>query len=99
MATSKDYLQYVLEQLSNFDNVSYKQMMGEYMLYIDGILVAYICDDRLLIKSHLKAIELLDECIYDKPYPGAKEMVLINDIENKEFLTRLFQEILIQLKK
>lgn len=98
MPTSKSYLDYILENLSNVDNISYKKMMGEYIIYMNGRIVAYVCDDRLLVKPTKTALEILNDCSLEAPYPGAKEMILVNELDNKEFLTNLFNSIYDELE-
>lgn len=91
MASSKEYLQFVLDQLSSLDEISFKAMMGEYILYYRGRIVGGIYDDRLLVKPVKAANELLPDAVLEAPYEGAKEMLLVDDIENRELLTELFQ--------
>ena len=91
MASSKDYLDFVLEQLSSLDDITYKAMMGEFIIYFRGKIVGGIYDDRFLVKPTKSAIELMPEASYELPYEGAKEMLLVDDIDNKEFLVKLLQ--------
>ena len=93
MATSKAYLQFILEQLSGLDGITYRQMMGEYILYYREKIAAYLCDDRLLIKPVASAVRLMPEAVYEPPYEGAKEMLLCEDVDNSEFLKELFVAI------
>ena len=74
MASSKEYLHFILEQLSDLEAVSYRSMMGEFILYYRGKIVGGIYDDRLLVKKTRSALELMPEAICDLPYEGAKEM-------------------------
>lgn len=90
MATSKGYLEFILEQLSGLDEITYRSMMGEYIIYYRGKIAAHICDDRLLVKPVKSAISLMPEASYETPYEGAKDMLLVNEVDNKEFLTELF---------
>lgn len=90
MASSKEYLDFVLEQLSGLDEITYRAMMGEYIIYYCGKIAAYVCDDRLLVKPVKAAVSLMPKALYDVPYEGAKEMLLVEDIDDKDFLTRLF---------
>lgn len=90
MASSKDYLDFILEQLSGLEEITYKAMMGEYIIYYRGKIVGGIYDDRFLVKPVKSAIELMPTATYELPYDGAKEMLLVNDVENKEFLGTLF---------
>ena len=89
LASSKEFLQYVLEQLSDLDDISYRPMMGEYIIYYRGKIVGGIYDDRLLVKKTKSALELMPAAICVFPYEGAKEMLLVDEIDNKELLTKL----------
>lgn len=96
MPTSKDYLNFVLEQLAALGDVSVRPMMGEYVLYYAGKVVGGIYDDRLLVKPTPSALALLREddreIIYDLPYPGAKEL-LVPDVDDRERTCRLISAI------
>ena len=91
MASSKDYLEFVLEQLSELDDISYKAMMGEYIIYYRGKIVGGIYDDRFLVKPTKSAKALMPEADLELPYEGAKEMLLVDDIDNREFLRTLLE--------
>ena len=91
MASSKEYLEFVLEQLSELDDISYRAMMGEYIIYYRGKVVGGIYDDRFLVKNIKTAADLMPEAALELPYDGAKEMLLVDDIENKEFLRELLE--------
>ena len=93
MASSKEYVNFVLEQLSELDEVTYRAMMGEYVIYYRGKIVGGIYDDRLLVKPVKSAIALMPNAIYELPYDGAKEMLLVDDVDSKEFLSKLFCEM------
>ena len=90
MASSKEYLEFILEQLAESEETTYRAMMGEYILYYRGKIVGGIYDDRLLIKPVKSAISLMPDATYELPYEGAKEMLLVDDVDNKDFLTQLF---------
>ena len=90
MASSKDYLDYILEQLSELDEITYRAMMGEYIIYYRGKIVGGIFDDRLLVKPVKSAFALMPDVTFELPYEGAKEMLLVNDVDNREFLVELF---------
>ena len=90
MASSKEYLNFVLEQLSEVENVRYRAMMGEYILYYREKVIGGIYDDRFLVKAVKLAKELMPNALHEIPYEGAKEMLLVDDVENKEFLKNLF---------
>lgn len=91
MATSKEYLNFILEQLSELDEITHRSMMGEYIIYYRGKIAAYICDDRLLVKPVEAAKLLMPNAFYEPPYDGAKDMLLVEEVDNKEFLTKLFE--------
>lgn len=91
MASSKAYLDFILEQLSELEEITYRAMMGEYIVYYRGKIVGGIYDDRLLVKPVKSAISLMPTATYELPYDGAKEMLLVDDVDNKALLTSLFQ--------
>ena len=91
MASSRDFLNFILEQLSDLDEITYKSMMGEFMLYYRGKLVGGIYDDRLLVKPVKSAIEYMPQATYSLPYEGAKEMLLVDNVDDKEYLCGLFE--------
>lgn len=93
MSSSKDYLSFILEQLSNLDEISYRSMMGEYILYYNGKIVGGIYDDRLLVKPVNAAKELMSNAKYELPYEGAKKMLLVDEVEDKCFLKSLFDAV------
>ena len=90
MASRKEYLDFILEQLSELEEIAYRAMMGEYIIYYRGKSIGGIYDDRLLVKPVKSAILLMPDANYELPYEGAKEMLLVNDVDSKDFLTRLF---------
>ena len=90
MASSKDYLDFVLDQLSLLHPISYKAMMGEYILYYRGKIVGGIYDDRLLVKPTASAKRLMPDAPEEIPYEGAKPMLLVEEIDDREFLRDLF---------
>ena len=90
MASHKEYLDFILEQISEPEEITYRAMMGEYIIYYRGEIVGGIYDDRLLVKPVKSAISLMPDANYELPYEGAKEMLLVNDVDSKDFLTRLF---------
>lgn len=90
MATGKEYLEFILGQLSDLEEINYRAMMGEYIIYYRGKIVGGIYDDRLLVKPVKSAISYMPTASYLPPYDGAKEMLLVEDVDNKDFLTGLF---------
>lgn len=91
MASSKEYLDFILEQLSELDDVTYHAMMGEYIIYYRGKIVGGIYDDRLLVKLTKSAVALTPDADRELPYEGAKKMLLVDNVENKEFLRELLE--------
>ena len=89
MASDREYLDFILEQLSGLDGITYKQMMGEYILYYHGKIIGGIYDNRFLVKPTKSAAERMPDADRELPYEGAKEMLLVNNVDNREFLTEL----------
>lgn len=90
MASTKEYLDFVLEQLSLLDEISWRAMMGEFIIYYRGKIIGGIYDNRFLVKNVKSAREKMPEAVLELPYEGAKEMLLVDDIENRDFLRELF---------
>ena len=99
MASSKDYLEFTLDCLSDVGDITFRQMMGEYILYYKGRIFGGIYDNRFLVKPLKAALNMIDNPIYQAPYPGGKDMILIEDMENKEFLCDLINAMYPELKK
>ena len=91
MASSKEYLDFILERLSELDDVTYRAMMGEYIIYYRGKIVGGIYDDRFLVKPTKSAVTMMPNADMELPYEGAKEMLLVDDVDNKEFLRELLE--------
>lgn len=91
MASSKEYLNFILEQLSELEDITYRAMMGEFILYYRGKIVGGIYDDRLLVKPIKSAIAYMGTVSYELPYEGAKEMILVDEVDSREYLTGLFE--------
>ncbi len=91
MPSSKEYLNFITEQLSELEDIAYKPMMGEFLIYYRGKLVGGIYDDRLLVKPVKSAQSYLPQAEYSLPYEGAKEMLLVDNVDDKAFLTGLFE--------
>jgi TfoX/Sxy family transcriptional regulator of competence genes len=90
MASTKDYLEFVLDCLSGLDEVTYRPMMGEYIIYYKGKIIGGIYDNRFLVKPVRSAKALLPGAPLELPYEGAKEMLLVEDIEDTELMAELF---------
>ena len=93
MASGKEYLEYVLEQLSETEAVRYRPMMGEYLIYCRDKLVGGVYDDRFLVKPTRSALALLPDAPREEPYPGGKAMLLVTEMENKSFLRELLEAV------
>ena len=93
MASGKEYLFYVLEQLSETEGISYRAMMGEFILYYRGKVFGGIYDNRFLVKPTESAVAMMPQARYELPYEGGKEMLLVDDLENKDFLRKLLEKI------
>ena len=97
MASSKEYLNYILEHLSDLEDISYRAMMGEYIIYYQGKIIGGIYDDRFLVKPVRAAQKLLPDARYELPYEGAKEMLLVGETDSKDFLSKLFKAMVSEL--
>ena len=89
MASTREYLDFILEQLSAIDGITSRLMMGEYILYLKGRIIGGIYDDRFLIKPTRSAKALMPEAVMERPYEGAKEMLLVDNVDNRDFLAQL----------
>lgn len=91
MPSSKEYLQFVLEQLSGLEEITYRAMMGEFILYYRGKVVGGIYDNRLLVKPVKAAVAYMPTATYELPYQGAKQMLLVDEVDNREYLAGLLE--------
>lgn len=91
MASSREYLQFILEQLFGLEDIRYRAMMGEYILYYKDRVAGGIYDDRLLVKAVPSAVSYMNDVQYEIPYEGAKEMLLVDNVDNREYLKGLFE--------
>ena len=89
MASSKEYLEFILEQLHELEDITYRAMMGEYIIYYRGRIAAYICDNRFLAKPVPAAQAMLPNAPYEAPYEGAKDMILVEEADDSEFMCSL----------
>lgn len=103
MASTKDYLDFILEQLSELDSITYRAMMGEFIIYHQGKIVGGIYDNRFLVKPTKSARAMMPEASPELPYDGAKEMLLVNNVEDrfflKKLLTAMYEELPAQKKR
>ena len=97
MASSKECLDFILEQLSELDDVSHRAMMGEYIIYYRGKVVGGIYDDRFLVKPTKSAAAMMPNADVELPYDGAKEMLLVDNVDNKDFLRELLEAMYAEL--
>lgn len=97
MASSREYSNFIKEQLSELEEITFRQMMGEYIIYYRGKIAAYIYDDRLLAKPVPSAAKMMPDAPYEPPYDGAKDMILVENVDDKDFLTKLFRAIYYEL--
>ncbi|MCR4918139.1 MAG: TfoX/Sxy family protein [Alphaproteobacteria bacterium] len=93
MASSKDFLDFVLEQLSDLLGIDYRAMMGEYIIYYQGKVIGGIYDNRLLIKPTASALKIISKPQMEIPYKNASPMIMITDIENRDLLVHLFNAV------
>ena len=93
MASTREYLDFVLEQLSGLDELSSRAMMGEYILYYRGKIFGGIYDDRLLVKPVPMALRLMPDAEMELPYDGAKEMILVDNVDDRQFLYELVKSM------
>ena len=97
MASSKEYLDYILDQLSELDGISHRAMMGEYIIYYRGRIIGGIYDDRFLVKPTKTAMAMMSDADMEIPYEGAKGMLLVDDVDNKDFLRELLETMYSEL--
>lgn len=93
MASTKEYFDFVMEQLSGLDEVSSRAMMGEFILYYRGRIFGGIYDDRLLVKPVPVALRLMPDAEMERPYDGAKEMILVDNVDDRQFLCELVENM------
>ena len=94
MASSKDYLAFLLDQFPDDGSVTYKPMMGEFLLYYRGKLFGGIYDNRFLLKPTKAILSFLPDAKRELPYTGAKEMLLVENVDDRDFLAELLKAIM-----
>lgn len=97
MPSSKEYLDFVLEQLSGLDGITYRAMMGEYIMYLHGKIIGGIYDNRFLVKPTKSAKEMMPNAPLEQPYEGAKPMLLVDNIDDRNFLMKLLKAMFDEL--
>ncbi|MCQ2533363.1 MAG: TfoX/Sxy family protein [Clostridia bacterium] len=93
MASSKDYLEFILEQLSYIDGITYRYMMSEYILYINGRIFGGIYDNRFMVKITSSSKKIMPDADEELPYEGAKPMLLVTEVDNRDFLKLLIESM------
>ena len=99
MASSREYLDFVLEQLSDLDDISYRAMMGEYIVYYRGKIIGGIYDNRFLVKPTQSALAMMPEASMEIPYEGAKQMIQVDNVENRLFLREMIEAMFDELSE
>lgn len=89
MASNLGFVEYVCEQLGGAGEIAYRKMMGDYCIYCNGKVIGDICDDRFLLKPTGAGLALYPNCVLQPPYDGAKPYILVEDVDDKEFLEKL----------
>lgn len=97
MASSREYLEYIMEQLSSIEDVSYRPMMREFIIYCQGKIIGGVYDDRFLVKPTKAAAKLMPEAEEVVPYPGAKPLLLVDEVDNRMFLSELIAQMIDEL--
>lgn len=93
MASTAEYLNFILEQLSKLNGISYRMMMGEYIIYYGDKVIGGIYDNRFLVKITKTSAEMMPNAMKELPYEGAKEMLLVDNLEDKDFLCKLIKSV------
>lgn len=97
MATSKEFLNYFIEQMRSVAEITVRPMMGEYLLYYRGKLIGGIYDNTVLLKPVAAAKAILTDAEYRIPYAGAKEMLILDGFEDEEYIVKLFEAMYCEL--
>ena len=97
MGSDKKYLEFVLEQLSDLNDVTFRPMMGEYIIYYKGIIIGGIYDNRFMVKPVESVKRLMPDAAFEQPYEGAKEMLLVDNLDDKAFLKELLNALIAEL--
>ena len=91
MASSKEYLDFILEQLSSLEGISHRAMMGEYIIYYRDKIIGGIYDDRFLVKPVQAALKMMPDAEMALPYEGGSRMLAVDNVEDREFLCNLIE--------
>ncbi len=93
MSSSQEYIDFIIDQLSGLKQITFRKMMGEYIIYYRGKIIGGVYDDRFLIKPAESAKKMMPDAVYEAPYEGAKEMILVDNVDDKSFLQELIEKI------
>lgn len=93
MASTKEYLDFILDQLSELEDISVRAMIGEYIIYYRGRIAGGIYDDRFLVKPVKAAMDMMPDAGMELPYEGAKEMLLVDNVDDRTFLKELLEDM------
>ena len=93
MSSSQEYIDFIIDQLSGLKQITLRKMMGEYIIYYRGKIIGGVYDDRFLIKPAESAKKMMPDAVYEAPYEGAKEMMLVDTVDDKSFLKELIEKI------
>ena len=93
MSSSQEYIDFIIDQLSGLKQITFRKMMGEYIIYYRGKIIGGVYDDRFLIKLAESAKKMMPDAVYEAPYEGAKEMILVDNVDDKSFLKELIEKI------
>ena len=93
MSSSQEYIDFIIDQLSGLKQITFRKMMGEYIIYYRGKIIGGVYDDRFLIKPAESAKKMMPDAVYEAPYEGAKEMILVDNVDDKSFLKELIEKI------
>ena len=93
MSSTKEYLGFIMDQLSELDGIRFQAMMGEYILYYRDRVFGGIYDDRLLVKPVPASVRMMPDAATELPYEGAREMLLVGDVDNRAFLCELVRNM------
>ena len=93
MSSSQEYIDFIIDQLSGLKQITFRKMMGEYIIYYRGKIIGGVYDDRFLIKPAESAKKMMPDAVYEAPYEGAKEMILVENVDDKSFLKELIEKI------
>lgn len=99
MASDLDFVVYICDQLKSLGRITYKRMMGEYLLYVNGVYSLVIADNQVYIKPFKEVLPLLEEVVYAPVYKGAKDSLLITNVDDAAYLSMIVKTVIDLLNK